>query len=214
MDPGRQEDGVLALVTPWLVVLIALLGRHLESTQHRPIIGLLILFVLWILFLLALLLLLFFQDLVNLNVVFFHIVSDGQYVAGLASNCIAQLLALVDVGQVIMVKLLVYQEQVVFKITQSVRLKVSEVGDVILIVEFVAKAEGVERDHLTCLILILVAWDVVLVELVIWSALSHLGPQLILVVAHIFTATPPEIGAVLPIALCRINKGFHADLVA
>lgn len=64
------------------------------------------------------------------------------------------------------------------------------------------------------MVLILIARDVLLVEFVVGGALPDFGPELVLVVADIITASLPKIGACLFVLLNGVDEGFHADLVA
>ena len=80
--------------------------------------------------------------------------------------------------------------------------------------KLIAKAEGIKRYHLTSLILILIAWDIIFIVFVIRSAFPHLGPQFIFVVADVLAPTFPKVGAVLAVALRWVYERLHTYLVA
>ena len=154
------------------------------------------------------------QDFLNIDIVLLDIIGDRQNVTGLSTDCVAQLFTFVDILQMLLFKLLIYQEKVVLEITESIGLKISKVSNVIFMFELIAKAEGVECHHLARFILVLIARNVILIIFVVWGAFSHLGSELVFVVADIITSSLPEVGAVFSIALGRIHKWLHANLVA
>jgi hypothetical protein len=117
MDSSRQEDGVLALIAARFIVLITLSCGHLEATEDGAIIDLfLALLILLLLLVFVVIVLLVLKYLGHVDVVFFYVVGDCQNIAGLTSHRVAELLAFIDVGQVLVLELLVDKEQVVFKV--------------------------------------------------------------------------------------------------
>ena len=63
-------------------------------------------------------------------------------------------------------------------------------------------------------VLVLVAWNTVFIEFIIWSTLTDLGAQLVLVVAYLLAATFPLVRAGLSVTLGGINKWLHSYLKA
>lgn len=135
------------------------------------------------------------------HVVLPGVIRNREHIAGIAADRPTQLFALVDVFQVLCIVLLLNREEVVFQVLQRVRLEVGEESDVVLVFELVADAEGVQGHHLRGDVVVLVAWDVVFVELVIWRAFSLLRSRFIFVIADIFAATSPSIGILLSVFL-------------
>ena len=151
---------------------------------------------------------------VNLDIIFLHVIGDGQHIARIASHCITQLFAFIDVLQMVTVESLLYIKQVVLKIAKGVRLEIRKIGNIIFVLELIAKAEGIQSYCLCCFIFILVASDVLFVELIVWSALSSLGLEFVLVVAHVLTSSSPVVGSIFPVLLGTVNEGLHSNLVA
>lgn len=150
----------------------------------------------------------------HIYIVLFNIVSDGDDVARSLAHCIAKLLAFIYILQMIRVKFTRYLIKVIFEIRQRVRLEVGKECDVVLVVKLIAERKSVQRDHLRRLVIVLVAWNVVLVEFVVRRTLSDSGTQLVFVVANVFAGASPLIRAVLTVAFNRINEWFHAYLIA
>ena len=73
------------------------------------------------------------------NIIILDVVSDSENVAWFHTNGVAELFTLVDVLQMLSLVLFVYQEQIVFEISEGVWLEVSEVSYVIVKLKLVAK---------------------------------------------------------------------------
>jgi len=108
----------------------------------------------------------------------------------------------------------IYQKQIILQITQCIWLEVSKVGDIIFIFEIKTKAQGIKGHHLRGFVLVLIAWNIVFIEFIIWGTLADLGAQLVLVVAYLLTATFPLVRAGLSVTLGGINEWLHSYLKA
>ena len=142
-----------------------------------------------------------------------HVVRDGEAVAGPAADCVTQLLPLVAVLQVVSIKLPRNLKQIVLQVAEGIRLEVGEEGDVVLVWELITEGQCVQGDHHRRLVFVLVAGNRILVELVVRCALSHLRLQVVPIVADVFTAAPPLVGAVLSVLLDAVDERLHPYLV-
>lgn len=158
--------GLVSLVCSYFVVLLWIFEITLSPLVYFLAISP------WWLFVLIVRSYFCLYEFIHVRLFFFYVVCDGKDVARIASYSFAELIASVNLAQVICIISFVDLEQVVLQVWKSVGLEVSEVNDVVFILEFVAERESVQSHHLWCFVFELVACNTFFVEFVVGSAFS------------------------------------------
>ena len=92
-------------------------------------------------------------------------------------------------------------------------MEVAEENRIVLVLESVAKREGVQANFHRHFIFIFIAHNHLLVPIVIRSTLSVHCLVIVLVVAHIMTTSLPLMRTVLSVLLHRVDKRLHSNRV-
>jgi len=124
------------------------------------------------------------------------LVRYGQNVAGVVSHCSAKQLNAQVAFQELLVRLFLELEQVVLEVGESEGLKVREKDSVVVEFERVRKRESAESNTLALLVLVDVARNVGVVELIVRGSLPEFGFRPIAGVVHIKATSLPLVCAV------------------
>eukprot|EP00350_Pseudokeronopsis_sp_OXSARD2_P008100 CAMPEP_0170550902 /NCGR_PEP_ID=MMETSP0211-20121228/8912_1 /TAXON_ID=311385 /ORGANISM="Pseudokeronopsis sp., Strain OXSARD2" /LENGTH=390 /DNA_ID=CAMNT_0010857721 /DNA_START=52 /DNA_END=1224 /DNA_ORIENTATION=- len=149
------------------------------------------------------------KDHLLVHILFCDFVSDGEDVAGVHGDGVAEFLDLEVVLHEVLLELLFDHKDVILQVTERVWLEVGEEDNVIVVFEAVGEAEGVQVERLGLLIIVHVVRDVLLIILIVRSRFTVLGFELVFVVLNILAAPLPLVGLVLFVLLHRVDKRLH-----